>query len=424
MDSAKHDHHPFVSSAARGADLIRRYALFALLPALLLGAYYSLTYHVVNQSPGETGLAALNLLKTGVIGNPYVIPTGPTAHAAPGTAGMLAVIYAIFNGNTTSARIAQSLLATALYLGGVVLVIRYCYARGLCLSALVTALLITCVLPVHLFASVVYYRQWDQPVAAFLIAALVLVWLAPGALRERGFRRAILIAVIGGLGGLFAPILPIVACIAELDVGWKSRAWRPALVGLVLIVASLTPWAMRNQQMLGNFILTRSNFGLELAVGNRDGATGIYDLTGVADIHPHDSVVAARRVAAIGEVAYMAEMKKRAMAWITAHPTTFIKLSLTRARLLFFPKAVDNDPLFDRSKILVIWLTSFLMFAMLGVVVAMRLPVLPWIACIALPLGPYLLTHTSERYAFPTYFAAVCLIATGVDVLAQRRRPR
>jgi len=415
------------NSAAAGtrlANLIRRYALLAMLPVLLLGSYYSFTHHVINRSPGETGSVALSLLNKGVMADPYLIPTGPTAHTAPGTVGLLAMTYAIFDGNTPSARIAQGVLALLFYLGGVWLVIHYCRQQRLCLPGLVGALLLTCVLPVHLYATIVFWRQWDQPVSALLIMALLLAWTMPRAPRERPYTRAIVIAVIGGIGGLFAPILPIIACIAELHLGWKSRAWRPAVVGTVLILASLAPWAVRNQQMLGSAILTRSNFGLELAVGNHAGATGVYKLAGAPAIHPYNYVDAAQRLATIGEVAYMAEMKQRAMGWITANPEAFFKLSVTRARLLFFPEMVDGDPLFSWAKQIVVWATSLLMLGMLLTVFLMRLPVLPWIACVLLPVGPYILTHATQRYAFPTYFAAVCLIATGIDALVRRSRLR
>ena len=71
-----------------------------LLPIVALGAYYSVWHSVVNQAPGETGLSALALLHTGAIADPYLIPTGPTAHTAPGTVGLIAAVFAIFDGNT------------------------------------------------------------------------------------------------------------------------------------------------------------------------------------------------------------------------------------------------------------------------------------------------------------------------------------
>ena len=89
----------------RSAALTGLGAIVLLLPIFLVGTYYSLAYSMVNQAPGETGLSALEWLRTGMIGNPYIIPTGPTAHAAPGTMALLAAVYALFDGNTAGARV-------------------------------------------------------------------------------------------------------------------------------------------------------------------------------------------------------------------------------------------------------------------------------------------------------------------------------
>jgi hypothetical protein len=396
---------------------ISRHAVLMLIPVIVLGSYYSVSNYTVNQAPGETGLAALSLLKTGTIADPYIIPTGPTAHTAPGTVAVVAGAYGLFNGNTASARIALSLLATVLYAASVLIVIRYCQAMRFGWPSVIAALVLTCVLPVRLYEDVIIYRQWDQPMSALLLAFLLFIWAKPEIIGKNAYRPALAIAALGGFGSLFAPALPLVATVAEIVVGKKNREWRPALLGIVLIVVCLLPWGLRNQHVLGKFILSRSNFSLELAVGNHDRATGVFDMATIPPVHPHDFPEAAKRMADMGEVAYMDEMRKLASNWITGHPAEFAKLSVRRAWLLLFPNQLGRDPLFNRVKLAVMWGTSLLSLGMLVLLFVLRYPTMQWIASIGLPLAPYILTHTSERYVFPVFFVQVCLIATGVDAL-------
>ena len=415
---------PFVPQRTVALVLPRWFAAASLCFVLLLGLYYSFTNNDVNRAPGETGLSALALLHTGVIADPYLLPTGPTAHTAPGTVAELAALYAVFGGNTGSARIGLSLIATLLYLSATLVVLAYCRIRRFGAAGLAVAIGLTCLVPVHLYASVVSYRQWDQPIAAVLLVALLFIWTRPQSDHLSRVRRLYLLALLGGIGSLFAPAVPIVAMLALAALALQEKAWRHPALAATLIIASMMPWAVRNELVLGKFIMTRSNFALELAVGNYDGATGTFDLSAVPPVHPHDFPAAAQRLAAVGEVAYMNEMRMRALAWIRAHPAEFFRLSLRRVRLLLFPEHADRDPLFTRVKTRVIWGTSLLALFSLGAVLVRRQPVFPWIACIGVPLAPYLLTHASERYAYPTFYVMVCLIATGTEMLQQLLRAR
>jgi hypothetical protein len=403
------------------AEFIRRYALWAVMPVLILGLYYSFTNHVVNAGTGETGKAALSWLSQGYIGNPYIVPSGPTAHTAPGTVAILATVYHIFDGNTSGARIALSIVATLLYAGSCVLAIRYSLRARFRVPAILAIVTLTCVLPVHMYTDVINYRQWDQPVFGFLLTLLAIGWI--DALNDAAPRPRAgwLLTVIGAVGALFAPIVPIIAIIALLHIGLRRKNFRMAVVCSQLILVSLVPWGARNQAMLGQFITSRSNFALELAVGNHDRAEGTLNMNTGRRIHPHDYDEAARRLAKIGELAYMKEMKTLAVDWITANPGKFLALSVKRGWLLLFPTVVDRDPLFSPVKILIIAVTSALALLALCVIACARRPVLPWLVCFGLPMAPYVLTHVSERYAFPVFFVSACLIGTAIDIVIQRK---
>ena len=106
-------------------------------------------------------------------------------------------------------------------------------------------------------------------------------------------------AVLAGLGGLFSPSLLPSLLIGTAYVMPPRRQTRRAvavgLLGVAILAAFLLPWGVRNSRELGIFTVTRSNFGLELAIGNNDEAAGAPAMTG--QIHPYESLDAARLVA-------------------------------------------------------------------------------------------------------------------------------
>src|SRR3954447_23463160 len=60
----------------------------------------------------ELERTAISLSRTGVYGNPYALPTGPTAHVSPGYTIILAGVFHLF-GEGTGAEIVKEILAAA-----------------------------------------------------------------------------------------------------------------------------------------------------------------------------------------------------------------------------------------------------------------------------------------------------------------------
>jgi len=390
-----------------------------LLPSTIIGVWIALTFASVNASPGETGLSALSLWHQGFIGDPYLLPTGPTAHTPPGTDALLAAVYCLFGGNTTGARITLSLMALAQYQIASWVVLRRAGAalrgrwRGLLLLGF------TLLQPLFLVRMIISYRQWDQPTSALLLVLLLYVWLTDR--RVMPWRsRAIAIGLLGGLGSLFAPILPVVAVIAAAHLAWREADWRTlGLVGACVAVL-MTPWLVRNQLVLGAPVLTRSNFGLELAVGNHDASDGHYNLATAPKLHPHDFPDAARHLADVGEVAYMREMGDIAHRWIAAHPARFIELCARRAVLLLFPTP-EGDPLYRQGWTPAFYLVSVAGLAALAILARRGRMIVPWVVCVVLPLAPAILTHADLRYMAATFFAQLALLTAGLSCLPLSR---
>jgi hypothetical protein len=401
----------------------RRLVLVMSLLFLMAGIALSVLYPSVNRAPGESGQAALALLHAGYIGDPYMLPTGPTAHVSPPLAAMSAVIFWLFGDNSQAARIVLGLVATLMYVLSVRATLRICALRGTDGRSvwIASGLLILC--PMFLYESVVSSRQWDQPFAAFI---LVQGWLTFENTRRsaRLYRGEAAMALAAGLGGLVSPAILPSLTLALCWLIWLRRRRGDVrisiIIAAIIIAASLLPWGIRNKIELGDFIITRSNFALEMAVGNAPGALGYSGSGSGVVFHPHDSIDAAREVQKLGEVAYMHKLRDMVIGWIRADPRRFMELSLVRLRLAFVPSAemVGWYPGFGR-------LISWLILAAMGIIHLIslaaafvlwmrRTSTILWQGLIftVLPLAPYVITHVNIRYEMAVFFTTVVLAAS------------
>jgi hypothetical protein len=126
----------------------------------------------------------------------------------------------------------------------------------------------------------------------------------------------------------------VLGCLA-FELWWGRRRPRRAyLVVFVLgVLLACLPWAWRNYTKLGALVFIRSNFGLELRMGNNPGALATFeemDASGGRYFHPRVNFTEARKVQDLGEVAYMRGAQREAVAWIISHPADFIRLTLRR----------------------------------------------------------------------------------------------
>ena len=101
--------------------------------------------------------------------------------------------------------------------------------------------------------------------------------------------------------------------------------------------------------VFGKVIFIRSNFGAELRLGNGPGADG----TWMDYLHPSKNVLEMRRYQELGELAYVAERKREAMAYIREDYARFAGLSLRRFIYYWggLPKASNNRGRRDISAI-------------------------------------------------------------------------
>jgi hypothetical protein len=142
-----------------------------------------------------------------------------------------------------------------------------------------------------------------------------------------------------------AVFLPVMAAwlTAAFFLRWHHAAkvaWYAAGV-LIACAVPITPWAVRNYHAIGEPVLFRSNFGIELYNANNPSAQVVfhdYVTSGAhAVLHPSGSPAAAERLRLIGEPAYGRECTRAAVAWIKANPARFVKLAFLRMVYFWFP---------------------------------------------------------------------------------------
>lgn len=400
-----------------------------LLPWLCLaaGVAVAVAFSSVNAGLGETGQAAIALLERGYIGDPYLLPTGPTAHVSPAVAWLLAAVFWLWGENTVQARIVLGMLAATLFALGARAALRLARVAGVGPGSAWIVGGLLALTPMMLFQAVIYNRQWDQPFAALI---LVQGWLVLESSRgsARPYRAEAALAALAGVGALFSPAIFPTLFLSLAVVAWRRRRLGDVRVTVLLcagiLAAALLPWGLRNERVMGRFMLTRSNFGLELDVGNAPGATGLSGSGAEAALHPHDWAPAARQVQAVGEVAYMDAVGGRARAWIAANPARFAWLTLRRFAFSFLPPPamVGWTPLLGARLSWALW-TAFGLLKVAALLAAAWFGARPMLVLLygVLPMAPYFVTHINIRYELTTYFAWLVIIALAAQQAMSRR---
>jgi hypothetical protein len=191
-------------------------------------------------------------------------------------------------------------------------------------------------------------------------------------------------------------------------------------IALGLVILFCVPWTARNYAVFHKLIPLRSNFPLELYIGNNEN----YD-----DKHPHypGSITKEReewRYFRMGEMPFMAEEKRKAVKFIIAHPRVDLILFADRFAAFWtgLPNAVQNFMETDSWLVRTIMLCATLsgIGVLAGILVLIRRG-----SEFAFPLAVYpvvfpflyYITHTSLRYRHPIDPIVLLLTAVAVQAL-------
>jgi hypothetical protein len=273
-------------------------------------------------------------------------------------------------------------------------------------------------LPTALYFPILWI--WDTALTALVF--LLIFWAT---LALRGNRTMLPWAGYGALwvtGGL---VNPSILSLFPFFLGWlvwnerkEAGPWlKHAAAVLLLFTIGLVPWTIRNYRVFGKFIVLRSNFGLELWLGNNpDVVENLSQLS-----HPNDNPEEGERYKRMGEIAYMAEKQQLAFTFMRTHPRETLNYTFHRFVNIWLSQ---TDNLLD------LWATSTLfgkavmtfncllsLLSLLGVLYAHRsrhADAAPYgMVLLIFPLVFYM-THSSQRYRFPMDPIVVVLAASSI----------
>jgi hypothetical protein len=392
---------------------------FAVRCVMLL---YTPPEYVGPVSPNEPGRVAQSLVQSGQYADPYLVPTGPTAHPLPVYTGLVALLFEVFGVTMTAGyvRCLLNIAATSAMLG---LTPWLASRLGAGAPAGLIGGLAGALFPYQGLEEILNWAGSESFAAvAFgvLLVALVGRWTS-----GRGtLHGAFLIGIGWGAAFHLAPALLLVmlGCLAfELLWSREPKRWRAPVVMALGAALACAPWALRNYAAFREVFFVRSNFGLELRLGNHEGSAATWaELSareGRTNRHPCCNPAEALKVQQMGEMAYMGEARAEATTWIRANPGAFLRLTAQRVAHVWL------GPL-DRSPASA-WLLALTVLAFLG---AWRLvPALaaPQRAALLIPMALFPLVYYVVPY-LPRYRAPldwILLTLAGTAVWRWTARP-
>jgi 4-amino-4-deoxy-L-arabinose transferase-like glycosyltransferase len=337
MDSksaaATHSEHRLSSLANLWAH-IRTSQFWMVAIALLLRVGWILlghTYKFKNQYENfgfgwEMGRIGASIASGHGFSNPFNAPTGPTAWEPPLYPYFIAGVFHIFG--IYSRASAFALLSINSFFSALTCIPIFLIARRIFSEKVAVGSAWTWALLPY----VMYWCTrwvWETSLSALLLA--VIFWLTLSMEDRDGMKPWLWFGLLWGIAALNSTTLLSFLPASGLWAWYRrSKQHKPSLAGvllaLVMFVACITPWMVRNYRTFGKFIFIRDNFGAELRLGNGKGADG----TWMQYLHPTQDLYGMRQYTAMGELAYIAMRKRQALDFIETDYGRFAVLCLKR----------------------------------------------------------------------------------------------
>ena len=370
----------------------------------------------------ETGRVARSIATGHGFSSPYSEPTGPTALIPPLYTYLVAGVFKLFGIYTTSSALVLLTLNnifSALTCLPIFLIARRAFGEHVA----VWAGWIWVFFPYSIALSNTVV--WETMLTTLLFSWLVFFTLQLEHVRSLG--AWIGYGLLWGVAALSSP--SVLSVLPFLGVWVWIRHWRRgsnctgvAIVASLVFFATVAPWIWRCSQTYGHFVAFRSNFGLEVLVGNSADTSTPSNWNVLPGFNPAELSELQR----MGEPAYMSEKQREARVFIAHHKFRYITLTLRRilntwTGLWQFPPSWRFEP---GGFPHVLLYSCISLLALIGAIAAIRdgrdaaVPLL--ILPVVFPIV-YYLTHSDMGFRHPIDPVLVVFTAYGVITLRERK---
>lgn len=295
----------------------------------------------------EVGRVARSLASGHGFSSPLWGETGPTAWLPPVYPLLLAGVFKTFGTYTAASAIvilSLNALFSSLTAIPIVLIARRTFGDKIAVWAGWS----WAFFPYAIFINA--FRVWGEGLDALLVALILLL-----VIRLAETSRIALWFGCGLLTGVAALTNPNTLAVMPGLWGWacyrlrhRGAPWgKPLLVAALALLAVVAPWFVRNYRAFDQFLPFRSNFWLEVQLGNNPQAPVML----VGDYHPASNANEFAGYQHLGELRYMADKRRQALEFITAHPGTFVWLTVRRVAFVWTglwiwdPRYLSSEPL-------------------------------------------------------------------------------
>jgi hypothetical protein len=350
----------------------------------------------------------------------YALPTGPTAHVAPGYVLVNALVMKLFGFGWTGAMVLWTLNVAFLALQ-LALLPQLSKRLGLGIyPGIMAAILGAAVQPYRVLP------EWESLFAGALLVTLCVLTI-PYFQAPKDWRRSFLLGLVWGFAILTNPesilLLFAWAHIAAMRNSpvLLSRARQAMLVVLAGAALACLPWFIRNWQEFHAVFFIRDNLGIELSVSNNSCArptlleniiSGCHQKT-----HPNSNVQIAEEVMDQGEVRFNQQRLRQAISWISSHPREFLWLTAQRFRRFWFPFLGSY-----RYALPMGLLTILSLAGLIWMFQEDRLAALLFLSTLVIyPLIHYVVQFEA-RYRYPIFWATLLPAAYALEKLIRRRK--
>ncbi len=312
------------------------WAIFATALAVRLAILAATPAHLISFNEEETLNIAKSLAFHHAFANPFLLPTGPTAHVPPGFPWVMAAVFGVF-GDGLAGGIVRCVMISVEFSALFALLPTAASMMDFAREAGVLAGFTAAVYPFFWRIEVTLGRD-DALSAIFLLllTAFTYRFAAAKTLRLKeailyGVAWAVLLHVQSSAVTLLAADLAIILVAQTIS---RRRGGLFAATTLATVIVLIAPWTIRNRLVMGQWMFMRDNLGFELASSNRDEAKASlqeeFFANTFCDTHPICNAAVDRVIAREGEIRFNHEKLQLGLHWIRTHPARFARLTLLR----------------------------------------------------------------------------------------------